>query len=111
MSWSSITSSAPHRIRLEDMRAKDVVKTWVAAFNRADVAALADLYQQDAINHQVANEPVEGREAIRELFAREFASAKMTCNVENLFEDGESAILWDKLTFLRQQGLPVPGIP
>lgn len=138
MSCSSIALSARHRIRLEEMRAKDVVKTWVAAFNRADVAALANLYQQDAINHQVANEPVEGRDAIRELFAREFASAKMTCIVENLFEDGEWAILewrdplglrgcgffrvvegkiafqrgyWDKLTFLRQQSLPVPDIP
>ena len=66
--------------------------------------------------------------------AREFAAAKMTCLVENLFEDGEWAILewrdplglrgcgffrvrqgrivfqrgyWDRLSFLRTRGLPV----
>jgi len=119
------------------MHAKDVVKTWVAAFNRADVDALTALYRPDAINHQVANEPVKGREAIRDMFAREFASATMTCLVENLFEDGEWAILewrdplglrgcgffhvidgeiafqrgyWDKLSFLRLQGLPLPDL-
>lgn len=86
------------------------------------------------MNHQVANEPVSGRAAIREMFIGEFAAAKMACIVENLFEDGQWAILewrdtlglrgcgffqvaggkivfqrgyWDKLTFLRQHGLPM----
>ena len=86
------------------------------------------------MNHQVANEPVSGRPAIRKMFAGEFAAAKMACIVENLFEDGQWAILewrdtlglrgcgffqvaggkvvfqrgyWDKLTFLRQHGLPM----
>lgn len=39
---------------------------------------------------------MSGRPAIREMFASGFASAKMTCIVENIFEDGEWAILeWD----------------
>ncbi len=86
------------------------------------------------MNHQVANEPVSGRPAIRKMFAGEFAAAKMACIVENLFEDGQWAILewrdplglrgcgffqvaggkivfqrgyWDKLTFLRQHGFPM----
>jgi hypothetical protein len=69
------------------------------------------------------------------MFAGEFARAKMVCIVENLFEDGEWAILewrdplglrgcgffhvvggkirlqrgyWDKLSFLRLHGLPLP---
>jgi hypothetical protein len=65
----------------------------VVAFNRADPDALAAFYAEDAVNHQVVQEPVVGRTAIREMFAREFASATMVCEIENLFEDGEWAIL------------------
>jgi limonene-1,2-epoxide hydrolase len=117
------------------MRPKDVVRAWVDAFNRADVEALAALYASDAINHQVAEERVEGREAIREMFAAGFARTTMVCVVENLFEDGEWAILewrdpqglrgcgffhvvagkivfqrgyWDKLSFLKLHSLPLP---
>jgi hypothetical protein len=117
------------------MSPKDVVKTWVDAFNRADVDGLAALYADGAVNHQVAEEPVEGRGAIRAMFAREFARASMVCIVENVFEDGEWAILewrdprglrgcgffhvrdsliqfqrgyWDKLSFLRLYDLPLP---
>ncbi len=117
------------------MRPRELVLRWVEAFNRADADALAGFYAEDAVNHQVAESPVEGREAIRGMFACGFAAAKMVCIVENLFEDGEWAILewrdplglrgcgffhvlggrivfqrgyWDKLSFLRQQGLPLP---
>jgi ketosteroid isomerase-like protein len=117
------------------MRPRDLVRAWVDAFNRADVVALTNFYAEDAINHQVANEPVIGRAAISEMFAREFAAANMTCLIENIFEDGEWAILewrdpnglrgcgffhvidgkiafqrgyWDKLSFLRLHGLPIP---
>jgi len=117
------------------LRPYSVVEAWVAAFNGGDADALAALYAVDAVNHQVAEAPVVGRAAIREMFARGFASATMECLVENLFEDGDWAILewrdpkglrgcgffrvlrgeiafqrgyWDKLTFLRQQGLPLP---
>lgn len=117
------------------MTPRELVLAWVEAFNRTDVEALANFYAEDAINHQVAEEPVAGRAAIRQMFASGFANAKMVCIVENLFEDGEWAILewrdplglrgcgffhivndrivfqrgyWDKLSFLRQQGLPLP---
>lgn len=118
------------------MQPKEIVKTWVDAFNRTDVEALAALYADGAINHQVAERPVEGREAIRRMFTAAFAAAEMICIVENLFQDGEWAILewrdpkglrgcgffhvvggkivfqrgyWDKLSFLRLHGLPLPG--
>jgi limonene-1,2-epoxide hydrolase len=118
------------------MRPRDVVKSWIEAFNRADADALGALYHADAINHQVAQDPVEGREAIAAMFKAEFAKAEMVCVPENLFEDGEWAILewrdpkglrgcgffhvtdgqiafqrgyWDKLSFLRLHGLPMPG--
>lgn len=75
------------------MRPKEVVEKWVRLFNQADAEQLAELYAENAVNHQVANEPVVGKEAIREQFAREFTSAEMVCEPENIFEDGEWAIL------------------
>ena len=44
---------------------RSVVSDWVAAFNRQDVQALAAMYAENAVNHQVAEAPVAGREAIR----------------------------------------------
>ena len=55
----------------------EVFRDWVDAFNRADIDALADFYAEDAIDHQVAESPVQGREAIRQMFATGFATAKM----------------------------------
>lgn len=118
------------------MEPRDVVQAWVEAFNRADADGLASMYAEGATNHQVAESPVVGREAIREMFAAGFSRAKMVCIVENIFQDGEWAILewrdplglrgcgffhvvegrirfqrgyWDKLSFLRLHGLPMPG--
>lgn len=84
------------------MSPRQVVEAWIAAFTRADIEGLAAMYAEDAINHLVANEPVIGRDAIRAMFAREFAGAAMVCVTENLlaFQRG----YWDKLSFRRQQG-------
>lgn len=79
----TVAAETPHRI----------VSAWVEAFNRSDAEALAALYADDAVNHQVTDAPVQGRDAIRAMFEREFATAEMTCIVENLFEDGDWAIL------------------
>lgn len=104
------------------------------AFNRADVDELAALYHEDAVNYQVAYAPAKGRDAIRELFETEFARADMECRIENLFEDGDWAILdwsdpiglrgcgffrtaegriafqrgyFDRLSFFEAQGIPL----
>ena len=117
------------------MSPRTLVEHWVSTFNTGDASKLAELYHEDAINHQVAEQPVTGRTAIREMFAREFATADMECLVENIFEDGDWAILewkdplglrgcgffqvidnriafqrgyWDKLGFLRMHNLPIP---
>ena len=114
---------------------RDIVGKWVKAFNAADAGAIASLYAPDAVNHQVVTDPIEGRDAIQAMFEREFAGAEMICIVENIFEDGDWAILewrdplglrgcgffrvqnglicfqrgyWDRLSFLRQHGLPIP---
>lgn len=117
------------------MKPREVVQNWVNAFNNADVETLASFYHEDAINHQVVDEPIQGREQIKLMFANSFANAEMICIIQNIFEDGDWAILewkdpkglrgcgffhivddkikfqrgyWDKLSFLRQQGLPIP---
>ena len=114
------------------MQPKQLVEAWVEAFNRRDVDALVDCYADDATNHQVAEAPARGKAQIRQLFVDAFATAEMTCEIDNLFEDGDWAILewkdpiglrgcgffqvrdgkirfqrgyWDKLTFLSLHGL------
>lgn len=117
------------------MSPKQLIQVWVTRFNAADVEGLASLYSPNATNHQVVMEPLVGREAIRNMFLTEFGRAKLTCVVENIFEDGEWAILewkdptglrgcgffqvqdgqivfqrgyFDQLTFFRLQGIAVP---
>lgn len=119
------------------MTPKQVLGQWLDAFNSGDAQAIASLYEDDAVNHQVANAPVVGKDAIREMFCQEFATATMVCIPENIFEDGQWAILewkdplglrgcgffqvvegkirfqrgyWDKLSFLKQHGLPIDSL-
>ena len=47
----------------------------VEAFNSGNAERVAALYHEDAVNHQVTQDPVEGREAIEVMFAREFSAA------------------------------------
>ena len=95
---------------------------------------MAEFYSKDAVNHQVTCDSVAGRDAIHQMFAQDFAEAEMECMVENIFEDGEWAILewrdplglrgcgffhfqnekivlqrgyWDRLSFLKMHGLPI----
>ena len=75
------------------MQPKEVLKKWLDAFNRAEIQQLSDLYHDDAVNHQVANEPVVGKHNIVQMFTREFAAAEMVCIPENIFEDKDWAIL------------------
>jgi len=109
---------------------------WVAYFNKKDIESLSNLYSDHAVNHQVANVPVEGKEAIGKMFEQEFAQTEMVCIIENIFEDGDWAILewkdplglrgcgffhikenkikfqrgyWDKLSFFKLHKLPIPG--
>ncbi|MCK9207443.1 MAG: ester cyclase [Salinivirgaceae bacterium] len=117
------------------MTPKETIQKFVELFNSKDAPGLSKLYHEDAINHQVAYEPVIGKKSIEEMFEREFSAAEMVCIVENIFEDGEWAILewkdplglrgcgffhvingkikfqrgyWDQLSFLRQHHLPIP---
>ena len=117
------------------MQPRELVQKWVDTFNTADADALAEFYAENAVNHQVVDEPLYGKAAIHKMFAEEFARAEMVCIIENIFQDGEWAMLewkdpkglrgcgffhvqndrivfqrgyWDMLSFLRQQNLPLP---
>lgn len=112
----------------------DVVRKWVEAFNAGDADALAAMYAPDAVNHQVTQDPVEGRDSIHAMFAAEFAAADMTCIIETVHDAGDVAILewkdpiglrgcgfftienglitfqrgyWDKLSFLKMHNLQI----
>lgn len=118
------------------MESWEVVKNWVSAFSRGNADAVARFYMEDAINHQVVQEPIDGRVAIREMCAREFDRAAMVYQIKSVFQDGECAILewtdpkelrgcdffnivdgrivfqrgyFNELSFLRQQGLLRPA--
>jgi hypothetical protein len=114
-----------------------VVEAWIEAFNRRDIESLLTLYADNAITHQAPESFVTGKEALRSLYEELFASdAEMTCIPRNLIEQGDTVVLewvdpnglrgcsiyqvadgkikfqrgyWDKLSFLRLQGLPLPG--
>lgn len=117
------------------MEPKELIKNWVESFNKGDFEKISSFYHENAINHQVANEPIVGKSEIREMFKNEFSQAEMTCIIENIFEDKDWVILewkdplglrgcgffqivngkiifqrgyWDKLSFLRQHNLPIP---
>lgn len=112
-----------------------ILVNWIDAFNKADFENISNLYADNAINHQVANLPVIGKLAIKQQFKEEFTSVKMKCIPENIFIDGDWAILewkdinglrvcgffqiqndkivfqrgyWDKLSFLKLHNLPIP---
>jgi limonene-1,2-epoxide hydrolase len=112
----------------------EVLEKWIEAFNKADAETISNLYADDAVNHQVANEPIIGRASIRQMFDAEFANAEMVCIPENIFLDGDWSILewrdpkglhgcgffniindkiafqrgyWDKLSFHKLHNIPL----
>lgn len=112
----------------------ELVENWVKAFNARDVATLAGFYSADAVNHQVTQEPVRGRSAIRDMFEREFSAANMVCIVDRIHDAGDIVVLewrdpnglrgcgvftvvsseitlqrgyWDKLSSLKLHGMPI----
>lgn len=116
------------------MKPKEILLQWINAFNNCDPETISALYDDNAVNHQVADDPVIGRTAIKQMFENEFSQAEMICIIENIFEDGEWVILewkdplglrgcgffhiindkivfqrgyWDKLSFLKQHNLPI----
>ena len=72
---------------------KEVVQAWVRAFNRADVDELVSLYHKDAVNHQVAYEPLKGAEKIRKLFELDFGAQEWTVRSKIYFKTENGGFL------------------
>ena len=92
---------------------RQVVEAWSLAFNAQDAEGLAALYAPDAVNWQLPEQPLEGREAIRESF-QVFFKAFPDAGFQrvNLIEEGEWAALeWDGWTTHRGEfaGHPPSG--
>ena len=66
------------------MTPKEILQKWIDCFNAADAVALANLYAQDAINHQVANTPVIGKTAIHEMLLVVFITIEQPKLIRNI---------------------------
>ncbi len=116
------------------MTNKELIATWVERFNNADADGVAELYHDEAVNHQMPLEAITGKEAIRAMFKREFAAADMHCIPVQIISEGEWAVLewrdpknfcgcgffrivdgkilnqrgyWDRYTFGKLYGIPL----
>ncbi len=117
-----------------DLSPKETLLNWIDTFNCANAKALSEFYTEDATNHQVVTQAVEGKSSIYQRFVEEFSTAEMLCILDNIFMDEEWAIMeWkdpkgfrgcgffhivdgkivfqrgymDKLSFLKMNGLPI----
>ena len=110
------------------MHPKEIIQHWVKIFNSGNAQALATLYHDGAINHQVNQEPTVGKIAIQKKFENEYKESEKVCNVDwGILEWREPLGLrgcgffhilndkiklqrgyWDLLSFLRQHKLPLP---
>jgi hypothetical protein len=114
------------------MRPRQIVELWVDRFNAGDVAGLAELYHDDAINHQVTQEPVSRKRSYSGHVRMGFQNR--WCIPDAIHEAGEVVVLkwrdplglrgcgfftvrngriafqrgyWDKLSFLKLHGPPL----
>lgn len=58
------------------MRPKEVIEKWVEAFNNANVTDLISFYGDEAINYQVPNTPIQGKEEIKKCLKKNLLKLK-----------------------------------
>ncbi|OFJ54405.1 nuclear transport factor 2 family protein [Mycolicibacterium grossiae] len=75
------------------MSTRETIERWVALFNAGDVEGLVALYAEDAVNHQIALQPVHGRAALADFFRETFAGGPLTCQPVGLLIDGDRGAL------------------
>jgi hypothetical protein len=77
------------------MDTRQTIERWVDCFNAGDHHAIASLYADDAVNHQIPLEPVAGRADIEEFHRQTFAGGPLTCTPINLVVEGDwGALEW-----------------
>ncbi len=57
------------------MTPRQILEKWIDAFNKADTNVISILYADNAVNHQVANEPIIGQTAIRQCSQMNFLTS------------------------------------
>lgn len=87
------------------MSPREVVDAWLRSFNAGDSAGIATLYAEEAVNHQVALEPVTGRAAIERFHRDVFAGGPLVCVAVNVVADAE----WVAIEWADPQGVRGAG--
>jgi hypothetical protein len=82
------------------MGTRQTIERWVECFNAGECQAIAALYADDAVNHQIPLEPVVGRAAIEEFHRQTFSRGPLTCTPINLVVDGD----WGALEWIDPDG-------
>ncbi|MFY7979264.1 MAG: hypothetical protein ACOVON_04410 [Sediminibacterium sp.] len=77
------------------MRPKEILQKWVDCFNRYDYEGLAELYEENCINHQTPNGIIKGKDP-KGLRGCGFFWIE---NDKIVYQRG----YWDKLSFMEQQ--------
>ncbi len=112
------------------MSPKEIIKKWVELFNEGNINSILELYVESAVSHHAADDPLMGKSNVLKMFERDFGISDFVCISENIFEDGQWAILefkntkgyrgscffqiedskiifqrgyWDKLSFLNKE--------
>ncbi len=112
------------------MKPKEVIAKWVEVINKGNIDSVLELYGDNAVSHHITEDPVVGKQHVLKMFEHEFGISDFVCIAENIFEDGQWAILefkntkgfrgscffqikdskivfqrgyWDKLSFLEQK--------
>ncbi len=76
------------------MTPKEIVEIWVKAFDAGNVENIGNLYAENAINHQMPNSAVHGKEAIGNMFRSGFSAAPdMHCIKEQIVSEGNREVL------------------
>lgn len=77
------------------MQPKEVLTKWAEYMTNHNLEKLIELYDEDAVNLQVAvGIPLNGKAAIKQDFVEFFENIPDTyTKIENLFQDGEWAII------------------
>lgn len=86
------------------MNAKQVVESWVAAFNRADVDGLAGLYHEEAVRSPRAGDPQSGRAAVVSALERELSLRPRARVVERIHVGEAEEVEWAALEWREGEG-------
>lgn len=94
------------------MQPIDVVKSFVAAWNRMDFEAIVDALDEHVHYHNVPLEPLDGREAVRAYLEKAWRFDEVDWQLTNIAADGDIVLTERVDNFVingRPVSLPVMG--